>query len=249
MIDLHCHLLWSMDDGADSMEDTIALCHSAVENGIRIIAATPHLLDVEMTDDFLYERNRRITELNTYLQAEKLPLRVCGGAELYLNDHIFTADALEEVTLNRSKYLLCEYSLHPFDPEKVILYAEEILERGLVPLIAHPERYPTFQKYPEIALQLRKMGARFQVNADSLAGKLGEQTQDFAEKLLLSGIADVIATDAHDPHRRHNRFLQIQEQFPKKIPADLVKWATWEAPQYILRNAELPVRPREAHKS
>ncbi len=243
MIDLHCHILWDMDDGADSMEKTIALCRGAVKNGIRIIAATPHLTDVELIDDFLYTRNQRISELNTYLKAEKMPLKVCGGAEVYLNNHIFEAENLNEITINRSKYLLCEYSLQPFEPERALVFAEEILEQGLIPLIAHPERYPTFQRYPAIAQELRDMGAHMQVNADSLAGYLGEEIQEFAKSLLLDGTAELIATDAHDPQYRNNAILRLQEQFPPEITKDLIYWATWIAPQYILRNAEIPARP------
>lgn len=243
MIDLHCHLLWDMDDGAASMEKTIQLCRSAVKNGIRIIAATPHLTDVELIDDFLYMRNQRISELNAYLEAEQMPLKVCGGAEVYLNNRIFEAENLNEVTVNRSRYLLCEYSLQPFEPERAILFAEEILERDLIPLIAHPERYPTFHKYPEIPQELRNMGARLQVNADSLAGLLGTEVQDFAKTLLLDGTAEMIATDAHDPQYRGNAFLEMQAQFPPEITKELIYWATWIAPQYVLRNLEIPMRP------
>lgn len=243
MIDLHCHLLWDMDDGAASMEKTVELCQSAVKNGIRIIAATPHLTDVDMTDDFLYARNRRIAELNAYLEAEKMPLKVCGGAEVYLNHRIFEAENLNEVTLNYSRYLLCEYSLQPFEPERAVLFAEEILERDLIPVIAHPERYPTFHKYPEIPRELRGMGARLQVNAVSLAGHLGTEVQEFAKTLLLDGTADMIATDAHDPQYRGNAFMDFQAQFPPEITKELVYWATWIVPQYVLRNADIPARP------
>ncbi len=243
MIDLHCHLLWDMDDGAASMEKTVELCQSAVKNGIRIIAATPHLTDVDMTDDFLYARNRRIAELNAYLEAEKMPLKVCGGAEVYLNHRIFEAENLNEVTLNYSRYLLCEYSLQPFEPERAVLFAEEILEWDLIPVIAHPERYPTFHKYPEIPRELRSMGARLQVNADSLAGHLGTEVQEFAKTLLLDGTADMIATDAHDPQYRGNAFMDFQAQFPPEITKELVYWATWIVPQYVLRNADIPARP------
>ena len=82
MIDLHCHLLWDMDDGASSMEKTVQMCQTAVENDIQIIAATPHMTDLRMLDDFLYLRNRKLTELVRILQAEKIPVQVCGGAEV-----------------------------------------------------------------------------------------------------------------------------------------------------------------------
>ena len=87
------------------------------------------------------------------------------------------------------------------------------------------------------------MGARLQVNADSLAGHLGTEVQEFAKTLLLDGTADMIATDAHDPKYRGNAFMDFQAQFPPEITKELVYWATWIVPQYVLRNADIPARP------
>ena len=244
MIDLHCHILWNMDDGAETMEKTIEMCRTAVENDISIVAATPHMTDLRQTDDFLYTRNRKITELNRLLNAKEISLRVCGGAEVYLNDWIFEADdELAELTLNRSRYLLCEYSLRLFDPEKAVLFAEEIAERGLVPLIAHPERYPTFHEYPDIVPELYDLGARFQVNADSLTGRIGENVRDFAVNMLTNGFADVIATDAHGVNHRKNDIQEIQMMFPPVITPEILRYTTETAPLCILKNEPLPRNP------
>lgn len=244
MIDLHCHLLWNMDDGASSMEKTLQMCRTAVENAIQIIAATPHMTDLHTVDDFLCIRNQKLTELSRVLRAENLPVQVCGGAEVYLNEWIFEADnELEELTLNRSRYLLCEYSLRPFDPQKAILFAEEITERGLTPLIAHPERYPTFHEYPEIVPELHRLGARFQVNADSLTGRIGENVQSFATAMFLNGYADVLATDAHGVNHRKNDFRVMQTMFPAAVTPQLIRYATQTVPLCILKNKPLPRNP------
>lgn len=244
MFDLHCHILWNMDDGAETMEKTIEMCRTAVKNDISIVAATPHMTDLRRTDDFLYTRNRKITELNRLLNAEEIPLRICGGAEVYLNDWIFEADdELAELTLNRSRYLLCEYSLRLFDPEKAVLFAEEIAERGLVPLIAHPERYPTFHEYPAIVPELYGLGARFQVNADSLTGRIGENVRDFAVNMLTNGFADVIATDAHGVNHRKNDIQEMKKMFPPVITPEILRYTTETVPLYILKNEPLPRNP------
>lgn len=244
MFDLHCHILWNMDDGAETMEKTIEMCRTAVKNDISIVAATPHMTDLRRTDDFLYTRNRKITELNRLLNAEEIPLRICGGAEVYLNDWIFEADdELVELTLNRSRYLLCEYSLRLFDPEKAVLFAEEIAERGLVPLIAHPERYPTFHEYPAIVPELYDLGARFQVNADSLTGRIGENVRDFAVNMLTNGFADVIATDAHGVNHRKNDIQEMKMMFPPVITPEILRYTTETVPLYILKNEPLPRNP------
>lgn len=239
MIDLHCHLLWNMDDGASSMESTLALCEIAVRNQIRVIAATPHMTNLDMAEDFLYVRNRRLRELNRYLEDSHMPVRVCGGAEVYLDRGILEAEALEDLTLNHSRYLLCEYSLQPFDPDKALIYAEEVLERGLTPIIAHPERYPTFHRYPEIIDELKSMGAYFQVNADSLAGRLGDSVREMATSLIVDGTADLIATDAHHPVRRNNDFTRSKQSFSHKITPELLEWTTVIAPRRVLENKTL----------
>ena len=237
-IDLHCHLLWDIDDGAQSLEDTLALCETAAANNIRIIVATPHYMDYTGTGDFLYARNRRIAQLNSLLRTRELPVHICGGAEVFLHDGIFEAGDLSPLTLNRSRYLLCEYALQPFDPALALPLAEEVFDRGLVPVIAHPERYPTFHRHPELVADLADMGALFQVTADSVAGKLGDRIRQFAVELLTDGIADLIATDAHHPVRRGNDLDTFIADFPPEIPAALVTYATQTAPQAVLQDAD-----------
>lgn len=243
MIDLHAHILWNMDDGASSLETTVQMCRSAAENGIQIVAATPHMTDLRMVDDFLYIRNQKITELSRILRSEEIPLRVCGGAEVFLNELVFESEELSELTVNRSRYLLCEYSLQPFDPDRAFLFAEEILEQELVPIIAHPERYPTFHRYHDLVPTLHRMGARFQVNAESLMGLLGMDVCLFATEMLTNGYADVIATDAHGVKYRSNRFREMQAHFPAELTPALVQHVTETIPLYILKNEPLPKNP------
>ena len=213
MIDLHCHLLWDMDDGADSMETTLALCEIAIRNKILVIAATSHMTNLDMAEDFLYVRNRRLRELNTYLQSSDMPVRVCSGAEVYLDRSILEAEALEDLTLNHSRYLLCEYSLQPFDPDKALIYAEEFVDQELVPII--------------------------QVNADSLAGRRGERVGEVATSLIVDGIADFIATDAHHPVHRNNDFMRSMQSFSSKITPEILEWTTVVAPRLVLENKTL----------
>ncbi len=235
-IDLHCHLLWGLDDGADNLEETLSLCESAAQNGIRVIAATPHYANYAKTDDFLYARNRRIAQLNTLLKTRGLPVHVCGGAEVFLHNGIFEANDLSPLTLNRSRYLLCEYALQPFDPSIALPLAEEVFDRGLVPIIAHPERYATFHQHPSLIADLADMGALFQVTADSVAGRLGKKVQRLAVELLTDGTADLLATDAHHPEIRGNALDAFIADFPPEVTPELVTYATQTAPQAVLEN-------------
>ena len=127
--------------------------------------------------------------------------------------------------------------------EKAVLFAEEIAERGLVPLIAHPERYPTFHEYPAIVPELYGLGARFQVDADSLTGRIGESVGDFAVNMLTNGFADVIATDAHGVNHRKNDIQEMKMMFPPVITPEILRYTTETVPLYILKNEPLPRNP------
>ncbi len=239
MIDLHCHVLWGMDDGAKSFEETESLCKTALENNLDTLILTPHMTDLDRLDDFLFCRDENTKELRNALEALRIPLQIYTGAEVYLNDKIFSAEGLHDLTLNRSRYFLCEFSIPEFSPRRGLSYVEEVLEHGLVPIIAHPERYETTYKHPHFLEELSDMGVLMQVNAPSLAGKFGPEVQACALELLLSGTADFIATDAHRPHWRPNNLLDHIEDFPKEITPELLSWATSKAPKLVLEDKDV----------
>lgn len=239
MIDLHCHLLWGMDDGSETFEDTVTLCKLAVENQIDTIVLTPHMTTPDDIDDFLYYRDKKAKELRSFVEAEHLDLRILTGAEVFLSERIFGADALSDLAIAGTDYVLCEYSIPAFSPHQALLQAQEIFEQNLTPIIAHPERYATSYTHPQFLEELQDMGALFQVNAPSLAGKYGVEVQALATALLLSGTADFIATDAHRPKWRDNRFCAFQKDFPKEITPTLLKWATETAPRLVLENRDV----------
>lgn len=243
MIDLHTHILWGMDDGAESPAEALHLCKTACKNGISALALTPHMTDLRQIDTFLEIRGQKLQALQNEIQKNALPLRVYAGAEVFLDRRLFSADDISALTLHNSRYLLCEYSLHPFDPDYAFLFADAVLDRGLVPIIAHPERYPTFRDYPSVISELYAHGARFQVNTASLTGLLGTEIEEFAEMLLTDGYADFLATDAHNCQHRRNDFALQRQMFPPSVHNDLLQFITETAPLCVLENKPLPQNP------
>lgn len=245
MIDIHCHILPGIDDGAPDIEESAEMVRSAAQNGIQAIIATPHFTDFERIDEFLYNRDAAIETFEEMLEDFDYKVAVGYGAEVFLNSKVFTAGDLDEITLNKSRYMLCEYTLKPFDTERAVIYAEEILGRGYIPIIAHPERYITFAQNPEIVNELWDMGCMFQVNASSLAGHGGEEMQEFTEALILRGFADFVATDAHSHRRRNNRILDKIEEFPESISDGMLKHLLEEAPLRVLKDEIFPEKEVE----
>lgn len=239
MIDLHCHLLYGMDDGAKTIEDTLALCRSAVQNDIKAIIATPHFNDYFNIGKFAEVREDRISVIETFLAEQDIDLGIGSGAEVFLNDDIFSVEDLSPLCINGSRYLLCEYHLLPFEPKYAGIYAERIVSLGLVPIIAHPERYLTFLDNPWIVDDLADMGTLFQVNAASLAGKGGERVQSFATDMVLTGKASFIGTDAHSAVSRSNDFKDCAAAFNERIGIETVKKLVYKNPLKVITNKEI----------
>lgn len=220
MVDMHCHILHGIDDGARSLEESVHLCGMAADNSVQIAVVTPHLVHPEDVDEFVRVRDKRIDELRRVLDEKKIPLEIVPGAEVFVNDDIFYAPSLDSVTLGGSRYMLIEFDFNGLNINRLIRYVNEFISRGYTPIIAHPERYRYMQQSYDIVNHLADMGVLFQVNSSSLAGFGGMETRELAFAMVSSGIASFIGTDAHSVAHRPNNLLEQRELFPVSIDFD-----------------------------
>ncbi|PEF43421.1 tyrosine protein phosphatase [Bacillus cereus] len=217
MIDLHCHILPSIDDGAKTLNDSLAMAEKAVSEGIYTIVATPHHLNGKYTNerlDILYGVNR----LNEELKRNKIPLNILPGQEVRVNRELLDDYKLGKVaTLNEmNKYLLVEFptSHVPYYVEK--LFYDLQLE-GIIPVIAHPERNIELFEEPTKLFKLVKSGALTQVTAGSLLGVFGKRIQKFSIKIIEHHLAHIIASDAHNVTTRLFHLQEGYELIEKKF--------------------------------
>lgn len=222
MIDIHCHILPGVDDGAKDLQDSLALARGAVAEGIKTIIATPHHKNGH------YENKKdeilaKTAELNQALQEENVPLTVLPGQETrifgeilddYRNGDILTIN-------NGGKYLFIE-----LPSDHVPYYTEQLLFdiqlAGLVPIIVHPERNKGFLERPEMLFQLVKKGALTQVTGASLAGFFGKKIRKFSLQMVEANLTHFVASDAHN---MVNRTFKMNEAFTvldKEFGADTV---------------------------
>ena len=220
MVDLHCHILHDIDDGARSLEESVHLCRLAVQNSIQTAVLTPHLVRPEHVDDVIELRDRRIEELRNALAKENIPLELVPGAEVFVNDDIFYAPSLDAATLGGTRYMLIEFDFNGLNINRIIKYVEEIKARGYYPIIAHPERYRFIQQNYDIANHLADMGVLFQLNSSSLAGFGGIESRELAYAMAASGMASFIGSDAHSVAHRPNNLLEQRDMFPVTIDFD-----------------------------
>lgn len=239
MIDIHSHILFNIDDGAETLEDSVKLCRDAADNGVKLITATPHFFDYSHIRSFVSERNHKISVLREILDEEGIPISVAAGSELFLNDKVFSAGDLDALTINGSRYMLCEFPLGPFDIDRAPLWIDELISRGYTPIVAHPERYIEFHRNLYIIDELLDREVVFQVNIDSLTGKNGEEPQKMAVDMVMRKIALLIGSDAHDTEYRHTRLREKFKDLPECIGEKILLDCMDKNAKAIIKNEEI----------
>lgn len=239
MIDIHSHILFDIDDGAETLEDSVKLCRDAADNGVKLITATPHFFDYSHIRSFVSERNHKISVLREILDEEDIPISVAAGSELFLNDKVFSAGDLDALTINGSRYMLCEFPLGPFDIDRAPLWIDELISRGYTPIVAHPERYIEFHRNLYIIDELLDREVVFQVNIDSLTGKNGEEPQKMAVDMVMRKIALLIGSDAHDTEYRHTRLREKFKDLPECIGEKILLDCMDKNAKAIIKNEEI----------
>src|SRR5215467_1305203 len=196
MIDTHLHILPGVDDGPETIEESLALARVLVQEGVHTAIATPHYND-EFPRRSAAEIQERVHGLQKVLDRYNIPLRLFAGHEALIQPGLVEdIQAGRLATLNGSRYLLLELWNSTWIPEteRVIF---ELQAFGIIPVIAHPERYRAIQKEPHRLAALLRQGTMAQLAAGSLIGMQGNTACRTAEDLLKKGLIHCIASDAH----------------------------------------------------
>jgi protein-tyrosine phosphatase len=197
MVDIHCHVLPDVDDGPRRIKDSLDMLRNALKTGVKSVVATPHLIENTFNID-VAGRNHLIHELQSMAKKNGINIQIKGGYECYISPEIFEQKArLIELTLNTNgKYILVELPMH-----SIPLYIEKTLislkDRGVIPVIAHPERNIVISKNPNVLLNFLSKGCVAQLNAGSILGYYGRAIRDTARKLLLHNLVHLVASDMH----------------------------------------------------
>jgi protein-tyrosine phosphatase len=201
MIDLHCHLLPGVDDGARDLEESLAMARLAVADGIQAIVVTPHALNgvYRQGKEEILERFARLQE---FVAGHHLPLKLFPGADIHLAPGFFHKLGNQELlSINGRRYLLLELPSFAL-PAGLHDTLFQLKAKGFTPIITHPERNFAIQNEPEIVVDLRRYGALVQVTAMSLTGEFGKKVKACADWLVEKGLVQVLASDAHSSQRR-----------------------------------------------
>lgn len=198
MIDIHSHVLYGMDDGARTPEDSLAMLRMAAEHGTTDVVATPHA-----NTDYLFDPARIAREIDELSAELDGTIRLHTGCDFHLSYENIQGALTNpaKYTINHGTYLLVEFSdliIFRNTPE---IFAR-LIDAGMIPIVTHPERNSLLRKRLKEIESWVHAGALVQLTAQSVTGDFGRAAKDFCEVLMDHGLAHFVASDGHDCERR-----------------------------------------------
>ena len=247
MLDLHCHILPEVDDGAGSIGEALSMAAVAVKEGIDAVVATPHCLDARNVDAFVRGIERQRQQLQRVLDAQQMDLDIFLGAEVFMDPSFIKAGGLERLTINATPYILVELPMG-----EVPLYAEDFVYKlrlmGFIPIIAHPERNLAIMRDPNILYRLVDLGCLCQINTGSITGLFGKRVQRCARVLLTHGMGHVLGTDAHSDGTRGPYMKRAVEQLKNWLDEEQVRRIVGITPYHIIEGKMVFTEPPRRYK-
>ena len=237
IMDIHTHILPGVDDGAMDMQEALCLVRMARENGTRAIVLTPHYrAPHKMEADLLYKRfclfrktiHKEIPQVTVYL-----------GCEIRCHSNIPEMLAAHKLLpMYHSRYILLEFPSTAFSTH-ILSATRELTGHGYIPIIAQMERVDAFRNDPQLISQMEGMGVLFQMNADSVMGKMGLRIKKFCQKMLEEKRIHFIASDAHDSVKRPPLLKGCYLHICEKYGEDYAQKLFWENPQAIVKDENI----------
>jgi protein-tyrosine phosphatase len=238
VIDLHSHVLPGLDDGCVDISQTVELVRSLADAGVRTVAATPHVRSDYPTT--VASMQQALAATRAAVSEAGIECEIVAGAEIALDwvDRLGNLE-LEAFSLGgKGGYVLveCPYDDFPASLGETVL---KLGENGFTAILAHPERNAFVQGGPQRLAGLVDLGALIQVTAGSLSGAFGPAPAKAGRSLVDSGLAHVVASDAHRPGSRPAMRDAVRE-----LPDALATWLTQDVPRAILQHERPPPRPQ-----
>lgn len=243
MVDIHSHFLPGLDDGAKTVEDSLAMIEMAAADGTTHLVGTPHC---NAKYKFSLERNRALlAELQARVGSR---IRLLSGCDFHLSyENLQQALADKSpFTINQGDYLLAEFSDYALAPNTFELL-HNLRLHGIFPIITHPERNPLLhERGLKFLARLVEMECPVQVTAASFTGRFGRRAQEFAEELLAHRLVHIVASDAHDTRDRPPRLSPAREAVAALAGEDVARALFVENPRAVIDNCPLPYLPTPA---
>jgi protein-tyrosine phosphatase len=244
MIDLHCHILPGLDDGARTIEESLAMAEDAIADGITQLAGTPHA-SPEYKFDFSKVQAAR-EELQSHVQGR---LTISTGCDFHLDYENLTRLRKNPTLycINQKDTLLVEFNEFSIPPA-MDQTLHELHLMGLRPVITHPERNGILRTQPERLQSWVRMGCYTQVTAGSLTGVFGPGPQEDAWNWIRQGLVHFVSSDGHNTERRPVKLRFAFEAVARECGKELARALLVDNPLAALAGEPLPYTPEPAAK-
>lgn len=239
MVDIHCHILPSLDDGSDSLETSLKMAEMAIADGVTHVVATPHAnSEYEFSPEAIRERRN---EIQAQLGDR---LNIVTGCDFHLNFENVKALRADpkSFTVNQGDYLLVEFADFAI-PASMDQTLHELQLLGLHPIVTHPERNPLIRSQWDRLWGWLRQGCFVQVTAQSITGGFGRRAQQAAELLLDANAVHFVASDAHNLTTRPLRLKPVYDALAENRSEKLARALLEENPRAAVRNQPLPYLP------
>jgi protein-tyrosine phosphatase len=237
MIDLHCHLLPGIDDGARDLEMTLAMARAFVADGVTIVACTPHILP-GLYHNTGPQISAAVANLQRMLAESGIPLNLVAGADNHIVQNFVGGLRTGHLLgLAGSRYVLVEPPHHVM-PVRLDDLFFDLSVAGYVPILTHPERLTWIKGNYAVIERLAQKGVWMQITAGSLTGAFGRGPKYWAERMLDEGLVQIIATDAHDVQRRPPNLAEGRRLAATRVGEEEAWHLVYTRPRGVLDNVE-----------
>ena len=234
MIDIHSHLLYGVDDGSKSLEESIEILRNLKNVGFESIILTPHYIKDSTYSVPKSENLKKLEVLKNALKENNIDINLYLGNEIYIDDEILDLFRSRQIsTLNNTNYALIELPMSGiYDEYKEIL--QDLISKGCKVILAHPERYVSFQQDFNKVYELEKIGVYFQCNFDSIIGRYGEESELMVRRLLQEKKVAFLATDIHHQAHDYSKYERIKKEVLKYLTEEEYKIITESNPRHLI---------------
>lgn len=236
MVDIHCHVLPGIDDGAEDWDVAVEMCRMAVQDGVDHVVATPHA-----NDEYSYDREQHEQTLDCLRGMVAGSLQLSLGCDFHLSyENVQSAlQTPARYCIGNTPYLLVELSDYALPPNTPEVFAR-FLNIGVVPIVTHPERNPILQRRPEMVVQWAVAGVLVQITGNSMTGRWGMAARKSAEFLAKKGAVHVLASDAHGTHSRSPVLSEARDVMAKFVGKERARAMVEDNPRAIVSGLPVP---------
>lgn len=230
MIDIHTHVLPGIDDGSQSLEESLLILEDLASHGFTDVICTPHYIEDSQYAASNVVKRERLCSLKVAAQDRGININIHLGNEAYITENMDKLIKQKQIETIGDNYLLFELPMSGA-VNSLMDYSHNLRCEGYNLILAHPERYVKFQQNPEFAATLHSKGVEFQCNYGSMTGKYGKHAEKMLKYLLKNDLVDYFGTDIHHADS------EIMEKFDKSVKK-IVKIIGQDKYNSILQNAE-----------